>query len=64
MEASENKGHPPEGSAAPGLHRVDADPIAQTVGSDRLAAGYARLELMLTAVMPRLVGEPGTRKPV
>ncbi len=28
-----------------------------TLGSDRHAAGYSRLELMLTTVLPRLVGE-------
>jgi hypothetical protein len=29
-----------------------------TLGSDRHAAGYSRLERMLTEVLPRLVGEP------
>ena len=32
----------------------------QTLGSDRQAAGYSRLELMLNSVLPRLVGEPQT----
>jgi hypothetical protein len=29
-----------------------------TLGSDRHAAGYSRLELMLTSVLPRLIGDP------
>jgi hypothetical protein len=63
MEASENTGRPPERGVVAGLHRIDPDRVTQTLGSDRNAAGYERLELMLTAVMPRLVSEPGTRKP-
>jgi hypothetical protein len=61
MEASENTGRPPLGSGGTGLHRVDPDRVAQTLGSDTHVAGYARLELMLNAVLPRLVGEPGGR---
>jgi hypothetical protein len=63
MEASENTGRAPEGGAASGLHRIDPDRVTQTLRSDRHAAGYERLELMLNAVIPSLVGEPGTRKP-
>jgi hypothetical protein len=62
MEASENRGRPPEGGGATDLHRIDLDRVAQTLGSDRHSAGYSRLELMLTAVMPRLVGELETRR--
>jgi hypothetical protein len=61
MEASENTGPPREGSGGTGLHRVDPDRVAQTLGSKRHGAGYARLELMLNSVLPRLVGEPGER---
>ena len=62
MEASENAGISPEGSGGTGLHRVDPDRVAQTLGPDRQAAGYLRLELMLNSVLPRLVGEAGSRK--
>jgi hypothetical protein len=62
MEASENTGPPREGSGGTGLHRIDPDRVAMTLGSDRHAAGYSRLELMLTAVLPRLVEEPRRRK--
>jgi hypothetical protein len=61
MEASENTGPPPEESGGAGLHRIDPARVAQTLGSERHLAGYARLELMLNAVLPRLVGEPGGR---
>jgi hypothetical protein len=63
MEASENTRRAPESGAASGLHRIDPDRVTETFGSDRQAAGYERLELMLTAVIPKLVGESGTRKP-
>jgi hypothetical protein len=53
MEASETAGRP-QGAD---LHRIDLDRVAQTLGSDRHAAGYSRLALMLNSVMPRLVGE-------
>jgi hypothetical protein len=58
MEASENTGPPRQGSGGTGLHRVDPDRVEMTLGSDRHAAGFSRLELMLTSVLPRLVGEP------
>lgn len=57
MEASENEGPRPQGGGRTGLHRIDPDRVAQTLGSERNAAGFARLELMLNAVMPRLVGD-------
>jgi hypothetical protein len=59
MEASENTGRPAQGSASGRLHRIDPDRVTQTLGSDPHAAGFSRLELMLTAVLPRLVD--GTR---
>ena len=58
MEASETAGRPPKGGGGAGLHRVDPDRVVQTLGSDRRAAGYSRLELMLTSILPRLVDEP------
>jgi hypothetical protein len=60
MEASENT-EPSQGSGGTGLHRIDLDRVALTLGSDRRAAGYSRLELMLNSVLPRLVGE--SRRP-
>jgi hypothetical protein len=61
MKASETAGRQPEGGRRADLHRIDLDRVAQTLGSDRHSAGYSRLELMLTAVMPRLVGETDNR---
>jgi hypothetical protein len=60
MEAFENAGTSPQGGDGTALHRVDSDRVAETLGSERHAAGFARLELMLTAVLPRLVGD-GTK---
>jgi hypothetical protein len=57
MEASETAGRPPEGGGGAGLHRIDPERVAQTLASERHSAGYARLELMLNDVLPRLVGE-------
>lgn len=57
MEASENTGLPREGRGGTGLHRVDPDRVKQTLGSPEHAGGYARLELMLNSILPRLVGE-------
>jgi len=62
MEASENRGLPRRSGGGAGLHRVDPARVTQTLGSPEHAGGYARLELMLNAVMPRLVGEPRTPK--
>jgi hypothetical protein len=62
MEASENTGLPREGRVGAGLHPIDLDRVAQTFGSPQHAGGFARLELMINAVLPRLVGEPGTQK--
>jgi hypothetical protein len=60
MEASENMGPPREGNRGSGIHQVDPHRVVTTLGSsDRHAAGYSRLELMLTSILPRLVGESG-----
>jgi hypothetical protein len=58
MEASENRGLPQGSGGGAGLHRVDPARLTQTLGSPEHAGGYARLELMLNSVIPRLVGEP------
>jgi hypothetical protein len=62
MKASESPGRQPEGGGRADLHRIDLDRVAQTLGSDRRSAGYSRLELMLTSVIPRLIGEPENRR--
>jgi len=61
MEASENAGSPPEGGGGADLHRIDPDRVAQTLGSTLHASGYARLEVMLNSVLPRLMSDPGGR---
>jgi hypothetical protein len=58
MEASENAMPPVDWRAKPALHGVEPDRVAKALGSEQYAAGMTRLELMLTAVLPRLVGEP------
>ena len=63
MEASENTGPSLEGIGGTGLHRVDPDRVATTLAGARQTAGFSRLELMLTAVLPRLVGETRDPKP-
>lgn len=61
MEASENAGPPRKGGGGADLHRIDPDRVAQTLGSKRHAAGYARLEVMLNSVLPRLISDPHER---
>jgi hypothetical protein len=58
MEASENAGLPPEGGGGTGLKPIDPGHIAETLRSTKASAGFSRLELMLTAVLPRLVDGP------
>jgi hypothetical protein len=58
MEASENRGPPRGGRGATDLHRIDPDRVAETLRSPSHAGGYARLELMLNSILPRLAGEP------
>jgi hypothetical protein len=55
MEASENTGLPPRGGGGAGLHRIDPARVAHTLRSPEHAGGYARLEVMLNSVLPRLV---------
>jgi hypothetical protein len=57
MEASENKGLPPRRGGGAGLHRIDPARVAHTLGSGEHRTGYARLEVMLNSVLPRLVNE-------
>jgi len=58
MEASEDTGLPRGGGHDAGLQRVDPARVAHTRRFREHAAGYARLELMLDSVMPRLLAEP------
>jgi hypothetical protein len=60
MEASENRGQQRAGRGGGDLHRIDPDRVVQTLGSTERAGGYARLELMLNSVLPRLAGQPPT----
>jgi hypothetical protein len=62
MEASENTGRPPQGSGAGRLQRIDPERVTRTIGADPHAPGFSRLELMLTAVLPRLVDETRPHK--
>jgi hypothetical protein len=57
MEASENMVPPIDWSGGHAQHGIQPERIAQALGSDQNAAGFCRLELMLTAVLPRLEGE-------
>jgi hypothetical protein len=62
MEASENTGRPPQGRGNSRRQRIDPDRVTQTIGKDRHAPGFSRLELMLTAVLPRLVDDTRPQK--
>jgi len=57
MEASENAGLSLEGRGGTALQRVDLSRVSETLASAKDSVGFSRLELMVTAVMPRLVGE-------
>ncbi len=57
MEASENMVPPVDWSGRHAQNGIQPGRVAQALGSDQYAAGLTRLELMLTAVLPRLVGE-------
>jgi hypothetical protein len=63
MEASENRGSPRKGRGGPGLHRIDPDIVTEILAAADHPTGFSRLELMLTAVLPRLVGETRDPKP-
>lgn len=55
MEASE-QGAQLRRIGRPPLHRIDPDRIRTILTQQRSAAGYARLEMMLGTVIPRLGG--------
>jgi hypothetical protein len=57
MEASENAGLSLEGRDGTALQRIDLNRVTETLASSKDSAGFSRLELMLTAVLPRLVGD-------
>lgn len=57
MEASENMGLPREGCGGTDLHRIDLSRVTELLRSDGQAAGLARLDLMVSQVLPRLVGD-------
>jgi hypothetical protein len=61
MEASENRGQPLEGSGEPALHRIDPGVVAEILATER-NTGFARLQVMLDNVLPRLVGGAATAK--
>jgi hypothetical protein len=64
MEASENAEMPLKENGETALHRIDLERVTATPASAKHAAGLSRLELMITAVMPRLVGEPPNTRSV
>ena len=51
-----------EGRGGAALHQIDPDRVAQLLAARENWAGYSRLRLMLTAVLPRLVGEAPAAK--
>jgi hypothetical protein len=57
MEASENAGTPFEGSGAPALHRIDLDRVTRTLRDGVQTPGFARLQLMVGTILPRLADE-------
>lgn len=60
MEASEYAGLPSGGRSDPDPNRTDLNVVKKTLAEQTAganASGWARLELMLTAVLPQLVGE-------
>ena len=62
MEASEIAGQPREGRGGPGLQRVDPARVRQALRESEATGGYARLAVMLDAVLPRLIGERPRRR--
>jgi hypothetical protein len=61
MEASENRGLPLVRSGEPRLHRIDPEVVAEMLSAQR-STGFARLQVMLDDVLPRLVGGAATAK--
>ena len=62
MEASENAGMSRPGRGGPALHRIDPDRVAQSLSLDGNAAGFARLELMVSTIFDRLVADPADNR--
>ncbi len=66
MEASEYAGFSPGGRSNPAPNRTDMDVVKKALAQRPAGAnapGLARLELMLTAVLPRLLGEDAKPEP-
>jgi hypothetical protein len=61
MEASENMGLPQEGCGGTDLHRIDPHRVSELLRSDEQADGFARLDLMVSTILPRLVRDAGDR---
>ena len=61
MEASENMGLPQEGCGGTDLHPIELHRVTDLLGGDRQAAGFARLDLMVSTILPRLVGDAHER---
>jgi hypothetical protein len=62
MEASENTARlRPEAGMA--LHRIDPARVTETLSSERNAAGFARLELMVGTIFDRLVAGSSEHQP-
>ena len=55
MEASENTGLRPEGSAGAAQHRIDPNRVAGRLSLDSDTARFARLNLMVGTIFGRLV---------
>ena len=61
MEASENPALPREASGGGDLHRIDLHGVSDLLRRGGHAAGFARLELMVSTILPRLVGDADER---
>jgi hypothetical protein len=57
MEASENAELSLEGRGRTAPPRMDLSRVTETLASSKDSAGFSRLELMLTAVLPQLIGD-------
>jgi hypothetical protein len=58
MEASENAGPRRQGGGGPSLQRIDPGRVTETLSTGGNAAGFARLSLMVTTILDRLVAQP------
>ena len=59
MEASENAGMSRPGRGERALHRIDPARVAQSLSTDGNIEGFARLNLMVSTVFDRLLGDEG-----